>query len=57
MTKLNNGQMVTDIDATDDNAALTTQGYSIHHIETWHEFETACIVWDAPEITDTDCPF
>lgn len=57
MTHLNNGQIVTDIDATDDNAALTAQGYSIRHIETWHAHDTTCIVWDAPEIVEADLPY
>ena len=57
MTKLNNGQIVTDIDAIDDNTALCAQGYSIRHIETWHDLDATCIVWDAPKITDADCPF
>lgn len=57
MTKVDNGQIVTEIDATDDNAKLTTQGYSIQHIETWHAHGVTCIVWDAPEGTAADCPF
>ena len=57
MTKLSNGQIVTDLDATVDNAALNAKGYSIRHIETWHADNTTCIVWDAPQITDADCPF
>lgn len=57
MTKVDNGQIVTEIDATDDNAKLTTQAYSIQHIETWHAHGVTCIVWDAPEGTAADCPF
>ncbi len=57
MTKLNNGQIVTDIDADDHNATLNARGYTVRHIETWHAMETTCIVWDAPEITDADIPF
>jgi len=57
MTHLRNGQIVTDLDADEDNAALTTQGYSIRHIETWHDYDTTCITWDAPQITEADCPF
>ena len=57
MTHLSNGQIVTDLDADEDNAALTAQGYSIRHIETWHDHDTTCITWDAPQITEADCPF
>ena len=57
MTQLSNGTIVTDIDAAHDNAALTAQGYTIRHIETWHDHGTTCILWDAPAITEADCPF
>ena len=57
MTHLNNGTVATDLDATDFNAALTAQGYTIRHIETHHDLDTTCIVWDAPEINETDLPF
>ena len=57
MTQLSNGTIVTDIDATHDNDALTAQGYTIRAIETWHDHDQTCIVWDAPRITETDCPF
>ena len=57
MTHLSNGTVATDIDAHDDNAALSAQGYTIRHIETWHDHGQTCVVWDAPEITETDCPF
>ena len=57
MTRLNNGTVVTDVDAISDNAALTTQGYTIRHIETWHDHDATCIVWDAPELTEADFPF
>ncbi len=57
MTKLSNGTIVTEIDAAQDNDALTTQGYTIRAIETWHDHDTTCILWDAPEITEADLPF
>lgn len=58
MTQLDNGTIVTDIDATDDNTNLTAQGYTIRHIETWHrEDDCTFIVWDAPEITEADFPW
>jgi hypothetical protein len=58
MTHLSNGTVATDIDAHDDNAALTAQGYTIRHIETYHrDVDLSCIVWDAPEITEADLPF
>lgn len=58
MTHLGNGTIATDLNAHDDNAFLTEQGYTIGHIETWHRsVETTCIVWDAPEITESDLPY
>lgn len=58
MTHLDNGSVVTDLDAHRDNATLTEQGYTIRHIETWHrETDHTCIVWDAPELTEADLPF
>ena len=57
MTKLSNGTIVTDIDATHENTALTAQGYTIRAIETWHDQATTCIVWDAPQVAETDLPF
>jgi len=32
MTHLSNGTVATDLDAHDDNAVLTAQGYTIHHM-------------------------
>ena len=57
MTKLDNGTVVTDLDAISDNAALTAQSYTIRHIETWHDHDATCVVWDAPQLTEVDCPF
>ena len=58
MTHLSNGTIATDIDAHDDNAHLTAQGYTIRHIETWHRnTEMSCIVWDAPGIAEADLPY
>lgn len=57
MTQLSNGTVATDIDAHTDNAALTEQGYTIRHIETWNDHDTTCIIWDAPQITEADLPF
>ena len=58
MTHLSNGTVATDIDAHDDNAALSAQGYTIRHIETYHrDIDMSCIVWDAPAITEADLPF
>jgi hypothetical protein len=58
MTHLDNGSVVTDLDAHRDNATLTEQAYTIRHIETWHrDTDHSCIVWDAPEITEADLPF
>ena len=57
MTKLSNGTIVTDIHNATDNQALASQGYSIRHIETFHEHDTTCITWDAPDIAEADLPF
>jgi hypothetical protein len=57
MTHLANGTVATDIDAIEDNAILTAQGYSIRHIETWHEADHTCIVWDSPQIGEADLPY
>jgi hypothetical protein len=57
MTKLSNGTTVTDIDATHHNTALTAKGYTIRAIETWHDHNTTCILWDAPPFTEADLPF
>lgn len=52
MTHLSNGTVVTELDNAADNRTLSGQGYTIRHIETWHDHDQACIVWDAPAITD-----
>jgi hypothetical protein len=57
MTHLGNGIVATDIDATEYNTVLTAQGYTVRHVETWHDLGSTVVVWDAPEITDTDLPF
>ena len=58
MTHLSNGTVATDVDAHDDTAALSAQGYTIRHIETYHrDTDMSCIVWDAPAITEADLPF
>ena len=58
MTKLSNGTIVTDLDAHDDNLSLSQCGYSIRHIETWHERDNQSFIhWDAPEITEAELPW
>jgi hypothetical protein len=58
MTHLTNGTVVTDLDASDENAALTAQGYTIRHVETWHRVtDHTCVVWDAPEISVAELPY
>jgi hypothetical protein len=58
MTELSNGIIVTDLHAHDDNLALSQRGYSIRHIETWHEQDNQTFIhWDAPELTEADLPF
>jgi hypothetical protein len=57
MTHLGNGTVATDIDATDYNTTLVAQGYTVRHIETWHDQDATYIIWDAPEVTEADLPF
>jgi len=58
MTHLDDGSIVTDLTADHENNRLIVQGYTIRHVETWHAHGHASfIVWDAPEITETDCPY
>jgi hypothetical protein len=60
ITHLSNGTVATDLDAHSHNTALTAQGYTIRHIETWTTDDTTsttCIIWDAPQITEADLPF
>ena len=37
MTEMSDGTIVTDIDNRADNYRLTSRGYTIRHIETWHD--------------------
>ena len=58
MTHLDDGTIVTDLLAQRENDRLTAEGYTIRHVETWHEHDHASyIAWDAPEITASDCPY
>ncbi len=58
MTAMSDGTVVTDIDNHADNNRITSLGYTIRHIETWHrEDDSTFIIWDAPEITEADLPF
>jgi hypothetical protein len=58
MTHLSNGTIVTDIDAHDDNLSLSQRGYTIRHVETWHERDKQSFIhWDAPELTEADFPY
>ena len=57
MTHLSDGAIVTDLDNASDNHALTSQGCTIRHIETYHDLDRTCIVWDAPPITEADVPY
>ena len=37
---------------------LSQRGYSIRHIETWHEQDNQTFIhWDAPELTEADLPY
>jgi len=58
MTKLSNGTVVTGLDAYDDNLSLSQRGYSIRHIETWHDHDNQTFIhWDAPELSARDLPY
>ena len=57
MTHLLNGTVATDLDNDSDNRRLAEQGYTVRHIETWHEQNQSCIVWDAPTLTEHDLPY
>ena len=57
MTHLDDGTVVTDFIAQDENTRLTAAGYTIRHVETWHDDHSSYIVWDAPELTEADCPY
>ena len=56
MTNLNNGTTATDLDSH-HNLALTAQGYTIRHIETYHDTKQSFIIWDQPALTPDDLPF
>jgi hypothetical protein len=57
MTQLSTGTIATDIDAADDNSALTERGCTIRPIQTWQDHDTTCILREAPRISEADCPF
>ncbi len=58
MTHLDNGIVVTDIDAGHDHAVLSGQGYTIRHIETWRrDFDIICVIWDPPSQQHLFTPF
>ena len=57
MTHLSNNTVATDLDAHAHNAALTAQGYTIRHIETYLDHDASCIIWDAPALTEEDLPY
>ena len=58
MTHLDNGTIVTDLDNDTDNTVLLRQGYTVRHVETFHNHnDQSFITWDTPQITETDLPF
>ena len=58
MTQLSNGTVATDLDAHDDNAALSRAATpSATSRPGTNSDNQTCIVWDAPEITEADLPF
>jgi len=56
---MSDGTIVTDSDNHQDNNRLTSRGYTIRHIETWHRDgdSESFVVWDLPEITEADLPY
>ena len=57
MTHLSNNTVATDLDAHTTNSTLTAQGYTIRHIETYEDVNHSCIIWDAPELSESDLPY
>lgn len=60
MTNLANGTVATDLHDASYNRLLLGQGYTIRHIETYHDREIgpiSCIVWDAPDLSAADLPY
>ena len=58
MTHLSNGTVATDLDNDIDNHTLSSQGYTIRHVETYHrDTDMSCIIWDAPAIAEADLPY
>ncbi len=58
MTHLANGTVVTDIHNDTANHSLASQGYSVRHIETYHDHDDqSFITWDSPQISEADLPY
>jgi hypothetical protein len=59
MTEMSDGTIITDLDNDANNNRLTSRGYTIRHIETWHRDgdSESFVVWDPPEITEADLPY
>ena len=59
MTFITATTCATDLNDTIANTDLAGQGYTIRHIETWHRdnHSDSIIVWDVPQISETDLPF
>ena len=58
MTRLDDGTIVTDLDASAINQSLLENGYSVRYVETWHHHDCQSFVhWDTPKITEGDLPF
>jgi len=60
MTHLGNGSVATDLNDHSNNHILFGQGYTIRHIETYHDrdiVDISCIIWDAPQLTEVDLPY
>jgi len=60
MTNLANGTVATDLHNVSQSRTLLDQGYTIRHIETYHDQDIvsiSCIVWDAPDLTEADLSY
>ena len=58
MTQLSDGTIVTDIQNDTANRSLASQGYSVRHIETYHDHDNQSFIhWDCPRISEDDLPY
>ena len=58
ITHLANGTTVTGLHSSIDNQLLAMKGFTVRHIETFHDQDDeSFITWDAPDITEADLPY